>query len=462
MHAPRLVIAGTHSGVGKTSVTLALCAAWRRRGLVVQPFKVGPDYIDPSYHTLAAGRSCRTLDTWMLGAAGLPAAFAAGARGADVSLIEGVMGLFDGSAPDCDAGSTAEAAELLRAPVVLVIDASAMARSAAALVWGFARFNPAVHLAGVIANRVGGPGHATLLRRAVEDAGVPWLGHLEGDAALAVPERHLGLVPTAEHREAARLANVLGERLAGSCDLDALLTLARRAPAIPPPPAPPEAAAASVRLAYARDAAFHFYYPENLEQLTAAGAELVPFSPLGDGTLPPGTAGLYLGGGFPETFAADLAANRPLHAAVRAAHGAGLPVYAECGGLMWLARYIEDLDGRRHHQVGLLPLGVRLTPRLAAFGYRALLARRDTPLLAAGQRARGHEFHHSCLDAAFPEEDRAYHVTDARGGDLGTEGYSRGGLCATYVHVHFGSQPSIAARFVANCRLAAQNSTTRA
>lgn len=456
MTAPRLLIAGTQSGAGKTTLTLGLAAALRARGLSVQPFKVGPDYIDPGYHTLAAGRPCFTLDSWMLGADGLRRTFAQAAAGAEISLIEGMMGLFDGTDADGDAGSSAEVARLLATPVVLVFDAAALAGSAAALVFGFARFRPDVRLAGVIARGVAGPGHAALVRRAVEQGtGVPLLGFLPTDEQLRIPERHLGLLPAAENPRVREVTRRLAAVLAANCDLERILALARGAEPLPPAVAEPPTPAPdgpAVRIAYAWDAAFHFYYPENLARLRAAGAETVPFSPLADQTLPADIAALYLGGGFPESFAANLSANTPLHRAVRAAAAAGMPVYAECGGLMWLARHIEDLDGRRFPQVGLLPSGVRMTGRLAGFGYRAVEARSETAVLPVGGTARGHEFHHSALDPAFPATSAAHRAWGADGEERAADGLAQGSLTATYIHLHFGSNPALAPRFVQRAR----------
>lgn len=456
---PRLVIAGTGSGAGKTTVTIGLCAAFRARGLEVAPFKVGPDYIDPAYTSAVCGRGARCLDAWMLGADGLRDAFLRGAQGADVSVVEGMMGLFDGFAPDADAGSTAEAAALLGAPVVLVVDAAGMARSAAAVVAGFAGFAPGLRLAGVIANRVGGPGHLELLRAAIEGScGVPVLGGLPAEAAGAIPERHLGLTPAAENPRLADIAALLGRRVREHCDVPGLLELARTAPPLAPEPGPPARPGAAVRLGYARDAAFHFYYEDNLDLLRAAGAELVAFSPLADAALPPGCAGLYVGGGFPEVRAAELARNGALHAAVRGAAAAGMPIVAECGGLMWLSAFIEDGDGARHGQVGLLPVGVRMTGRLAGFGYRTVEAVADSPLLPVGATARGHEFRYSELATPLPPGAAAFRAR-GRTGAAASEGYRAGALLASYVHLHWGSCPGAAQRFVA---AAARFAATRA
>lgn len=349
---PRIVVAAPASGAGKTIAATALAAAFAARGRVVQPFKAGPDYIDPGYHALAAGRPSRNLDVWMLGPEIVRGLFRARAGGADLSIVEGVMGLFDGLSPASEAGSTAELAKILAAPVLLVVDVSAQARSAAALVWGFARFDPALPIAGVIANRVGGETHAAIVREALAaSGGPPLVGAIPQDAVLALPERHLGLVPAWEaERHAAAFLRALREKAPAWFDLARIEAIARGAPAPPRGTfaAPEPVSGAPVRVAFARDAAFRFYYADNLDLLSAFGAEPVPVSPLSDAALPEGTAGIYLGGGFPERHAEALTANRPFREALRRAAAEGLPIYAECGGLMALAEGIRTRDGRTH------------------------------------------------------------------------------------------------------------------
>jgi cobyrinic acid a,c-diamide synthase len=451
---PRLVIAGASSGVGKTSVSVGLIRVLRGRRLRPQPFKVGPDYIDPTHLALAAGRSCPSLDTWMLGSGRTAALFARATADADLAVVEGMMGLFDGYAPESDAGSAAEVARLLAAPVVLVLDASAMARSAAAVVLGFRDLDPRVHLAGIVANRVGGPGHAALLRRAIEPAtGVPLLGWLPVIPEAALRERHLGLVPTREDAAAARAAEELAAAFARTVDVDALLAAARSAAALPAalvPDAPVRVRArrSTVRLGIALDAAFTFYYPDTLDLLQAAGAELVPFSPLDDAHLPTGLAGLYLGGGFPEEHAEALAANETLRAELCAAITDGLPCYAECGGLMYLCRLLRDATGGEHPMVGAVPAVSAMCAGSdgLTLGYREATAVKDTLLCRTGEVVRGHEFHHSALDEP-PGADAAYRFAETGG----LEGYARGNLLATYLHLPFAGFPPAAERFVAAC-----------
>ncbi|HYV16290.1 MAG TPA: cobyrinate a,c-diamide synthase [Conexibacter sp.] len=441
---PRVVIAGTSSGAGKTTVACGLIGALRARGLVVQGFKVGPDYIDPSHHALASGRPGRNLDAFLSGPELIAPLVRHGGAGADVAVIEGVMGMFDGASGRGELASTAHVAKLLEAPVVLVLDAAAMARSAAAIVHGYRTFDPDVHVAGVIFNRVGSDHHEQLLREALAPLGVPVLGALRRDERVAVPERHLGLVPAGEREPRARTAlDALAQLVAEHVDLDAVEQLARAAPAVPGPawsPAPAEPPASGARIAIARGPAFSFHYEENLELLAAAGVELAPFDPLRDEALPEGAGALVLAGGFPEVFGAELAANAPLRAAVAAFAGAGRPLLAECGGLLYLCR---ELDG--HAMCGVLPARGRMAGRLT-LGYREATAATATPWLDAGTRVRGHEFHYSQVE---PLDDAPPHAAawtlSARGTER-PEGFVAGALHASYLHVHWAAHPHLALR----------------
>ncbi|MDE3131847.1 MAG: cobyrinate a,c-diamide synthase [Acidobacteriota bacterium] len=435
-----VVVAGTHSGVGKTSITLGLIGALRRRGLVVQPFKVGPDFIDPLHHRSASGRVSRNLDGWMLSPETNLERFARATADADVAVIEGVMGLFDGSEGRSDCGSTAAMAKLLQLPVVLVIDASAMARSAAALIHGYATFDPALRLAGVILNNIGGNVHAEMIRDAVDGA-VPIVGALPRVTDLVVPERHLGLHLPNETRSdyIERLATLVEEHI----DLDALL----EAGLIERPPVPPEPAVAAptVRLGVARDDAFCFYYADNLELLEQAGAELVEFSPIAD-PLPAKLDGLYIGGGYPELHAAALAANTATTEAIRDFAAGDGPIYAECGGLMYLAENLV-VDGATYPLCGVLPFDTKMPARLT-IGYVNV----DTlgGLFGAGHSARGHLFHHSELSGE-PATARSYHLRTSRG-DESEEGYQVGNVLASYAHLHFASNPKLPAALLDRCR----------
>jgi cobyrinic acid a,c-diamide synthase len=431
-----IVVAGTHSGVGKTSVTLGLIGALRRRGLTVQPFKVGPDFIDPLHHQHASGRPPRNLDGWMLDPETNLQRFARATATADVALIEGVMGLFDGSDGKSDRGSTAEMAKLLRLPVLLVIDASAMARSAAALIHGYTSFDPNLRVAGVILNNVGGEVHADMIRDAVAGA-VPILGALPRAKDLVVPERHLGLhLP---HEARSDYVEQLATLIEAHLDLDALLSSSTidRQPAPPATPNPSPRA----RIAVARDEAFCFYYTDNLELLEQAGANLVPFSPIDD-PLPEEIDGIYLGGGYPELHADKLAANKTTRDAIREFAARGGPIYAECGGLMYLAQTLE-INGKSHPLCGVLPFSTTM-PAPLAIGYVEITT--SGGLFGSGQTARGHLFHHSAL-AGDPATDRCYEIKNSRG-EQTQEGYLVQNVLASYAHLHLASNPALATAFV--------------
>lgn len=409
-------------------------AALRRRGLRVAPAKVGPDFIDPGYHGLATGRPGRNLDAWISGADAIAPLAARAAHDADVLVVEGVMGLFDGASDDGATASTAHVAGLLDAPVVLVVDAKAMSGSVAALVHGFATFDPSVRVAGVILNQVGSDGHATMLREALIPTGIPVLGIMRRDSHLTWRDRHLGLVPVVELRlEVEESLDRLAVAVERGCDLDALLRVAASAPSVEAAPLPvPERVGRGV-VAVATGPAFAFVYADNIEALEAAGAEVITFDPLQDERLPAEADGLYVGGGFPEVFAEGLAQNTRLLDDVRTR---GLVTWAECGGLLWLC---NRLDGRR--LAGVVDADARMTERLT-LGYRRATARVDNPLCQAGEELRGHEFHYS---VAEPAGD-AFHLR-ARFGD-GPGGFATPTLVASYLHLHLGATPRPAERFV--------------
>lgn len=442
-HLPRVVVAGPRSGVGKTSVATGLMAALAARGLAVSGHKVGPDFIDPGYHALATGRPPRNLDAVLHGPERLPGLLRHGAAGADVAVIEGVMGLFDGRGAD-DEASTAHVARVLDAPVVLVVDAAATSRSIAAEVHGFATFDPTVRIAGVICNRVGSEGHAQLVRDALAPLGIPVLGVVHRDDRLAAPSRHLGLVPAAERAPQARATVArLGEAVAAAVDLDGLLALARSAPPLAAATWVPEvrsSAGPRPRVAVAGGPAFTFMYTEHRELLTAAGAEVVTFDPTVDEGLPPGTAGLVVGGGFPEAHAHDLAANRPLRDDVRALASAGAPVVGECGGLVALCRDLDDVP-----MWGVLPARARFTDRLV-LGYRTAVAAADSVLGPAGTAVPGHEFHRTTVaPAAGPCP--AWQLAEQ-----GPEGHVAANVHASYLHASWVAAPVLPATFVAAAR----------
>ncbi|WP_432185007.1 cobyrinate a,c-diamide synthase [Streptomyces tendae] len=474
---PRLVIAAPSSGSGKTTVATGLMAALTGRGLAVSPHKVGPDYIDPGYHALATGRVGRNLDAYLCGPELVGPLFLHGARGCDIAVVEGVMGLYDGAAGEGELASTAQVAKLLRAPVVLVVDASSQSRSVAALVHGFVSWDPEVRIGGVILNKVASDRHEGLLREAVDSVGVPVLGVLRRAARVETPSRHLGLVPVAERgAEAVEAVAAMAAQVTDGCDLEALDALARGAGALPcaawdpgealvsspPPPLPvpsPGAAAPGPplsvldgprpqtpdglkRVAVAGGAAFTFSYAEHTELLTAAGAEVVTFDPLRDEELPEGTAGLVIGGGFPEVYASELSANEGLRKSVAELALSGAPVAAECAGLLYLCRELDGLP-----MCGVLDASARMSERLT-LGYRDAVAVSDSALAGAGTRMRGHEFHRTVVEPGAG----AAPAWGMRAPVRRVEGFVERGVHASYLHTHWAAEPGVARRFVERCR----------
>ncbi|MGW0348351.1 cobyrinate a,c-diamide synthase [Streptomyces anthocyanicus] len=474
---PRLVIAAPSSGSGKTTVATGLMAVLTARGLAVSPHKVGPDYIDPGYHALATGRVGRNLDAYLCGPELVGPLFLHGARGCDIAVVEGVMGLYDGAAGEGELASTAQVAKLLRAPVVLVVDASSQSRSVAALVHGFVSWDPEVRVGGVILNKVASDRHEVLLREAVDSVGVPVLGVLRRAAPVETPSRHLGLVPVAERgSDAVDAVAAMGARVADGCDLEALAGLARSAGALscaawdagealvssPPPPLPvPSPGAAPTdplvrpgrprpqapdglrrRVAMASGAAFTFSYAEHTELLAAAGAEVVTFDPLRDEELPEGTQGLVIGGGFPEVYAAELSANEGLRKSVAELAFSGAPVAAECAGLLYLCRELDGLP-----MCGVLDTAARMSERLT-LGYRDAVAVSDSALAVAGTRMRGHEFHRTVVEPGAG----AAPAWGMRAPERRVEGFVERGVHASYLHTHWAAEPGVARRFVERCR----------
>ncbi|GIK43161.1 MAG: cobyrinic acid a,c-diamide synthase [Chloroflexota bacterium] len=504
----QIVIAGVSSGVGKTTITLGLIAALRRRGLRVQPFKAGPDYIDPTYHTLAAGQPCRNIDTWMVPPDRALELYLKATQAADIAVVEGVMGVFDGFSYTGEEGSTAQIAKLLDAPVLLVLDVGKMARSAGAAALGYTRFDPALKLAGFILNRCGSENHYRGVKQVIEETtSLPVVGWLPKNAELHIPERHLGLVPTDERGELtgfiARTADLIDQYF----DVEQILVKAqsetswRKEETLSSSPVngePINSVAvfehnnkskienrkSKIVIAVARDAAFSFYYEDNLSLLKENGAEIVFFSPQQDSNLPPGTAGLYFGGGFPELYAAQLAANQSLLAALRQAHAAGMPIYAECGGFMYLTEAIIDLEGRTHPLVGLVPGITRMQPRLVSLGYRLVESPGGNFLLPSGVTTRGHEFHWSTWEPSLKAEGErmkdesvdissfiphpssfitpAWQIRPRQGeSESKPEGYTHHNLIASYVHLHFAHNLQLAPNFVRACRQWLETRATR-
>ena len=437
-------IAATHSGAGKTTLTLGLLAALRRRGLRTQPFKCGPDYIDPGHHRRACGVISRNLDTWMMGEAGVRASYARAAATADVSVMEGVMGLFDGATPDRLDGSSAHVCKLLDIPVILTVDARAMARSIAPLVKGFAEFESGVRIVGVIANHVSTDSHAAILREALQAAQLPpLLGTLPRRPEWQIPERHLGLVAETESSGDASWFAALADGIEQHIDIDALLAACRTSRPARPDTAPTTPTQSPVRLGIARDAAFHFYYQDNLEMLQAAGIELVPFSPLTDPLLPADLDGLYIGGGFPEMFAETLSNNTTMRADIHAFARQGGSIYAECGGLMYLCEKLVDQDERTWAMCDVLPASTRMGGRRCRLGYATATTLQTGIFGPAGTALRGHEFHWSALTEDRRRHDPLFEVASARHTRHDRVGLQQDNVWASYLHVHFASNPAI-------------------
>jgi len=452
MEKVAFIVAGVQSGSGKTTLALGLMAALKRRGLKVQPFKVGPDFIDPGHHTHITGRKSRNLDGWMLSKSYNTRLFSRLMRDADCAVVEGVMGLYDGFDALSESGSTAQMAKWLDLPVLLVVDAASMARSAAAVVKGFETFDKSLNLAGVVFNRLGSKSHLAILREAISHyCAIPCFGGLPRDERLVMPERHLGLVTSDENTLSMGDEDYLAEFVESHLDLDNLLNacVISTPESLPNPPTRP---VAHVRIAVARDAAFCFYYPDNLESLEHFGAKLIPFSPLKDKRVPTGCHGIYLGGGYPEVFAESLAQNEAMRISIREAGTRGCPIYAECGGLMFLGKEIVDLTGARFPMAGVFPFSSRVLRRFRALGYREVRLREDGPLGTKGTAARGHEFHYSDISGKETEIlKRAYEVTGRRGKQGAVEGYRIHNTLASYIHLHFGSNPEVAKNWIAFC-----------
>jgi cobyrinic acid a,c-diamide synthase len=452
-----VLIAGTHSGVGKTTVTLAILEALVQRGVKVQSFKVGPDYLDPAFHEMATGRPSRNLDGWMMGKPAVLKSFSLASGDADFSVIEGVMGLYDGLRGRSEEGSSAQVAKWLSLPVLLVLDAKGLARTAGALVLGLQQFDPQVKIEGVIFNRIGSPNHLEILKESVEaTCKIKVLGGIPADSSISIPERHLGLVQARECFTSS-MSSKLAELAEKHLDLDHLLEMGTLSDS---DPFPFELNRAKVKpkckIAVARDEAFNFYYQDNLDLLENAGAKLVFFSPLHDPLIPEADS-LYFGGGYPELHVLPLSQNSSMLASVQGFAKRGGPIYGECGGLMFLSRSIETVDEKLFPMAGLLPGRVKMGRKLKALGYREVVSLADNLLFQKGERAKGHEYHYSewveDSDGGSPKEwPLAYHLF--RGGEaaeLKEEGFAKGSILASYIHLHFASYPDLAARWISAC-----------
>jgi cobyrinic acid a,c-diamide synthase len=453
---PRLIIGGAASGIGKTSVMAGLARALRKRGLKVAVFKCGPDYLDPTYHVRAAGHACHNLDGWMMGRQAVLGTFSRACADADIALIEGMMGLFDGASPVSDEGSTAEIAKWLNAPVMLVVDASGVARTLAAIVRGFTEFDRKLRIAGVFCNRLGSHGHLELLRESVRRP--PVLGGLPSDQALVVPERHLGLRTADESAVPDSTFCRLGEVISQWCNLTAIVDAANAAPPLECESSITKQIIPAVRckIGIAFDEAFHFYYEYNLALLQCLGAELVYFSPISDQKLPD-VDGIYIGGGYPELHAEALAANRSMREQIAGFAAAGGAVYGECGGLMYLSSGITTLERQHFPMAGVIPAQTIMHERLQALGYVEVETEADSIIGPAGLRFRGHQFRYSELKP-LADLDRAYRMAGHYDGRVMPEGYRLKNVLASYVHAHWASNPTIAQHLVEVC---ARNAASR-
>lgn len=458
MNIPRLVIAGAQSGVGKTSLTLGLVTLLRRRNLRVQTFKVGPDYLDPTWLAEASGRPCYNLDGWMTGRSYAEELFARATRNADLAVIEGVMGLFDGADPVSLEGSTAEIAIWLKAPVLLVLNARGMSRSIAAMVHGYHHFNKDLPLAGVIANQCGSEHHADGIAKSLKGADLPrLLGAIPRGKLPVISSRHLGLVTAKTAGITPSFLDDLADAMEPCLSFENIVQTARKAPPLretnsetSPAFGLPFSACLKPRLGIAKDDAFHFYYPDNLEKLQEAGCELIPFSPLNDSSLPRGLNGIYFGGGYPEEYAQPLSENKGMIGEIRRFAENGV-IYGECGGLMYLSEGIETLDGSRHSQVGLLPVWTQMRKGRPPLGYVEITLKRGTLWGKDGDQLRGHEFHYSHLmgdPTSGGNWECAYEVRRRRSDQTFQEGFQKKGILATYTHAHFASRPAAVREFV--------------
>lgn len=449
----RLVIAGTGSGVGKTTMTIGIMRALMKRGLTVQGFKCGPDYIDPAFHTAVTKRISRNIDSFMTSEETVRAIAARASEGADAAIIEGVMGFYDGKSPLSSKGSAAHISEITESPVILIINAASMARSAAAIVKGFQLLDDNTRIVGVIANQLGSKSHFEIVKTAVEkECGVPVIGYLPKNAVESLPSRHLGLVPAVERGDLNDYFDSLAEAIEQTIDLDQLLELTKAQPIETGASIFDEQKGDSVHIAVAKDAAFNFYYEENFELLRSRGAVLHFFSPLNDEEVPEEAQGLYIGGGFPEEFAEQLAQNEKSKQSIRSAIEKGLPTLAECGGFMYLTESITDRSGQAFPMIGVIEGQVRMQDKLAALGYREITGIAGNFLLGEGGQAKGHEFHYSVFEG--PKESPAYFSKGRFGAKQ--EGYLKDRLAAGYVHFHFASNPDLVTNWLAACLEAEQ------
>lgn len=445
--SPRIIIAGEESGSGKTTITLGLMKALSLRGLKVQGFKTGPDYIDPSYYEVFTGRKGRNLDLWMLNESVVLELFDRNSAGADLSIIEGVMGLFDGAYPD-DRGSTAHLSRVLKAPVILVVNLRGSSTSIAATVLGFRLFDPEVRIEGVILNEIGGEYHFNHVRERIEQrTGIRVLGGIPRREEASIEERHLGLIPAVEKPNLGNKAEKIAALLESHVDLESIVNIAKGSPNIPHYEKTVflgKPKGNMVRIGLARDEAFSFYYEDNIDILRFYGCEIIPFSPLRDERLPSNLDGIYIGGGFPEIYAYVLQKNSTLKEQIKGFVISGKPVYAECGGLMYLGEQIETVDEREFNMVGALPIKTVMRPKLRALGYREVFVETNVGLFKSGDKMKGHEFHYSDL---MPKSELNFsYKTSGSTGRAGKDGIYFKNTLASYIHIHLASNPEVARR----------------
>ena len=450
-----LVIASPHSGSGKTTISIGIMSAFRKRGLNVQPFKVGPDFIDPGYHAAVCGVPSINLDGWMLDKSYNIKTFLSHSSNKDISIIEGVMGLYDGCDGKSEAGSTAQIAKWLNSPVVMVIDARSMARSAGALVYGFEGFDEKVTIAGVILNQVGSSKHYSYLKDAIEEkCRARVLGYLPKEASIKIPKRHLGLITAKENILEKEFIKTITNLIESYIDLDQLLKMA-----LPIDnkdfsfAQDKNSSASSVRVGVAYDEAFCFYYQDNLDILQQMGAEIIYFSPLRDSSLPEKLDAIYLGGGYPELFARELEANQLLRKEIKGFAENGGIIYAECGGLMYLGKEIKDFDNNFIKMVEVFPFTTSMGKRLKELGYYTVEAAKDTILSKKGEIIKGHQFRYSNIDGMSSCLDKAYRIRRGTSNEVSNEGFSVKNVLASYVHLHFGSNMNIPRHFIDSCRI---------
>ena len=445
---PRIMIAGTNSGVGKTTVTLGIMSALVQRGIKVQGFKAGPDYIDPSHHTFVTGNASRNLDTWMMGENACRELFERSALNADVSVIEGVMGLYDGSIDSSGHGSSAHLAKILNTPVILVVNARGVAQSAGAVVMGFMEFDKEINLAGIILNNVASQNHYDIIKKAIEEScSVAVLGYLNKESDITIPERHLGLIPSEEKKINSALYDKLGQMVLETIDIDKLQEIAGSAAVFPDYNRSifiNRASSLDVTLAVARDSAFCFYYQDDIDLFEELGAKIIEFSPLADKSLPDGIDGIFMGGGFPELFADRLMKNESMRKSILEAHKQGIIIYGECGGMMYLLEKLIDCEGRSFKMSGVLIGTSRMENRRQGLGYVIADATCDNIICESADTFRAHEFHWSKLQDVPDDTVFAYNTRKSNGKKTGIDGICKSNVLASYTHIHFSSNPDLA------------------